>query len=179
MPGPRVSGVPYIHLSVSAPISVRRSSAPWPQLLALGCGTLSTTINMARLYAGLVSKCCSITSHNRSRASYHGYSLKRGHEPQHNFPIRQLPSAGCADPISVLSWRPRMLNRRTLILSAGKATVLLPATAASHALVGRSSADRNRSPHDLTSGSTLGEVRCQWLCIGRAALAQHFRESDQ
>jgi hypothetical protein len=72
-----------------------------------------------------------------------------------------------------------MFNRRTLILLAGKATVLLPVAAGSHALFGRSSAGGNLSPHDLTSGANPAEVRCQWLCIGRAALAQHFRESDQ
>jgi hypothetical protein len=72
-----------------------------------------------------------------------------------------------------------MLNRRTLILSVGKATVLLPATAASHAFLGTSSADDNGSPRNVTSGSTPDEVRCQALCIGRTALAQHFRESDQ
>jgi hypothetical protein len=72
-----------------------------------------------------------------------------------------------------------MLNRRTLILSVGKATALLPATAASHAFLKTSSAGHNGSPHNVTSGSTPDEVRCQALCIGRAALAQRFRESDQ
>jgi hypothetical protein len=72
-----------------------------------------------------------------------------------------------------------MLSRRMLILSVGRATVLLPATAASHTFLGTSSADGNDSPGNLTPGSTLDEVRCQALCIGRAALAQHFAESDQ
>jgi hypothetical protein len=72
-----------------------------------------------------------------------------------------------------------MFNRRTLILSAGKAAVLVPAAAGSQALFGRSSADGNLSPQYLTSGATPDEVRCQCLCIGRAALAEHCRESDQ
>jgi hypothetical protein len=72
-----------------------------------------------------------------------------------------------------------MLNRRTLILSVGKATALLPATAASMAFLRASRADDNASPPKVTSGSTPDEVRCQALCIGRAALAQHFREGDQ
>jgi hypothetical protein len=72
-----------------------------------------------------------------------------------------------------------MLNRRTLILSVGKATALLPATAASQALLKASRADDNASPQNVTSGSTPDEVRCRALCIGRAALAQHFRESGQ
>jgi hypothetical protein len=72
-----------------------------------------------------------------------------------------------------------MLDRRTLILSAGKAAVLVPAAACSNALFGRLSPDANLSPQDLTSGATPDEVRCQCLCIGRAALAEHCRESDQ
>lgn len=71
-----------------------------------------------------------------------------------------------------------MLNRRTLILSVGKATVLLSATAASREYLGTSGADDKGSPRNVTSGSSPDEVRCQALCIGRAALAQHFRESD-
>lgn len=72
-----------------------------------------------------------------------------------------------------------MLSRRMLILSVGTAMVLLPATAASHAFLGTSSADGNESPRNVTPGSTPDEVRCRALCIGRAALAQRFRESDQ
>jgi hypothetical protein len=66
-----------------------------------------------------------------------------------------------------------------LILSVGKATALLPATAASLAFLGTSNADGNERPRNVTPGSTPDEVRCRALCIGRAALAQHFKESDQ
>jgi hypothetical protein len=72
-----------------------------------------------------------------------------------------------------------MLNRRALIFSAGKAAILLPATAASHALFGKSRTDGNSTVHNRTSASIPDEVRCQWLCVGRAALAAHFRKSDQ
>ena len=72
-----------------------------------------------------------------------------------------------------------MLNRRMLILSAGKATVWVPAIAASHAFIGTSTADGNNNPPNVPSRATPDEVRCQALCIGRAALAQRFRESDQ
>jgi len=72
-----------------------------------------------------------------------------------------------------------MVNRRTFILSVGKATILLPAMAGSHGFLRTSGADDNGSSRNLTSGSTPDEVRCQALCIGRAALAQHFKESDQ
>ena len=72
-----------------------------------------------------------------------------------------------------------MLSRRMLILSAGKATVLGPAIAVSHAFVGTSTADGNNGPQNVPSRPTPDEVRCQTLCIGRAALAEHFTESDQ
>ena len=72
-----------------------------------------------------------------------------------------------------------MLNRRTLILSAGKATVLAPAIAASHAFVGTSTVSGTGGTDNVPLGPTPDELRCQALCIGRAALAQHFTESDQ
>jgi hypothetical protein len=73
-----------------------------------------------------------------------------------------------------------MLNRRTLILSAGKATVCVPAIAAScHAFVETSTADGNDGSQNVPSRPTPDELRCQALCIGRAALAKHFGEGDQ
>ena len=72
-----------------------------------------------------------------------------------------------------------MLNRRMLILSVGKATVLLPAIAASHVFLETSTEDGYSVPPNVPSRPTPEELRCQALCIGRAALAQHFAESDQ
>ncbi len=92
--------------------------------------------------------------------------------------VRSTRRKRLSDSISVSSWRLRMLNRRTLILSAGKATVLLPAIAASHTFGATSTVDGNNRPHNVPSPPTPDELRCQALCIGRAALAQHFRESD-
>lgn len=76
------------------------------------------------------------------------------------------------------SWRMRMLNRRMLLLAAGKATVLVPAMAAGQAFPGTSSADVTNGTNKLSS-PTPDEVRCQALCLGRAALARRFRESGQ
>lgn len=72
-----------------------------------------------------------------------------------------------------------MLNRRKLILSAGKAIVLVPAIAASQAFVETSTADGNDGSQNVPSRPTPDELRCQALCIGRAALAKHFGEGDQ
>ena len=72
-----------------------------------------------------------------------------------------------------------MLSRRTLILSAGKATVLVPALTAGRALVGTSTADGNSAPQNVPSQPAPDDLRCQALCLGRAALAQRFTERDR
>jgi len=72
-----------------------------------------------------------------------------------------------------------MLNRRALVFSAGKALVLLPAAVASHAFSARSRKDEIITSQGQTSGSIPDQKRCQWLCVGRAAVASHFKKSGQ
>jgi hypothetical protein len=72
-----------------------------------------------------------------------------------------------------------MFNRRALILSVGKATVVVPIIAASHTLARTPIVDGTSGPDHVPSRPTPDELLCQALSIGRAALARHFTEGEQ
>jgi hypothetical protein len=72
-----------------------------------------------------------------------------------------------------------MLNRRALVFSAGKALVLLPATIAGQAYSKKSRTDEISISEGQAAGSIPDQVRCQWLCAGRAAVAPLSRKTSQ
>jgi hypothetical protein len=72
-----------------------------------------------------------------------------------------------------------MLNRRALVFSAGKALVLLPAAVASKAFSEKSGTDEISTSECLAAGSIPDQVRCLWLCAGRAAVSPLSRKSSQ
>lgn len=97
--------------------------------------------------------------------------LQCSHEPHQNFQVSHL-SRG-ARPISMFSWRPRMLNRRMLILSAGKAAVLMPATAASHDF------SKHQARMTMAVPATQHPGRLRMKCAARhcVSVARHLHAS--
>ena len=72
-----------------------------------------------------------------------------------------------------------MLNRRALVFSAGKALVSLPVAIASQAYSQKSRTDEISISGGQAAGPIPDQVRCQWLCAGRAAVAPLSRKSSR